>query len=1621
MHASGARFPNILLLTGISILALVLIGSAQAAPSGQVIYEGNFQAKDLNWQTDAQGMVLPTFPGTRSLAQPGLPSVPVRELLLLVPTGMEVTSIQVEALATHTEKPLQTVPRALPHVSDDGTQISTATMKSSGGVFPAQWGEYTGSHFWRGYQLVSVSVYPLRELQEGGVTSLEFLDGFAVRAQMQPRSGSPDVVQRERLVPGEPAENAAVLERLVANPEQIPGYMRQNGVAVDVDKGDFQPSAAPSLMGSGVSYLIITSSSLATEFQRLADFKTAQGIPTVVVTTEDITANFRNGADIQETIRMYIRDAYQLWGVSYVLLGGDSDVLPPRYVENSYYPSIGSTWIPADLYFACLDGNWNLNGNSQYGEPAVGADPGDACDFAEEVYVGRAAVSTLTQAGVFVDKVISYESTAAGSGWTDRVLFAAEVLFPSDFHPGDSISLDGAQFADQQVNDLILPCTDMQYMRMYETDQLYPRDASLTLAALVDTLDNGRYGIVNQIGHGYYYNMSVGDANFMTSHADALVNGDHTFMIFALNCASGAFDNSCLLERFVQNPNGGAICALGSARAAFPYNSNNYQQEFFSLLYCQNEFRVGRTMALSRLPFIGSTANNYVDRWTFENYTLLGDPTLAVWTSSPDALTLGAPAGLGLGSQVVPVTVSDLGSPVSGALVCLQMPGEDYEFGRTDAAGQVSFNFMPGRAGNAVLTVTGENLEQTTLTIPVTPTTPYLTLTSMGIVEDGSLGSTGNGNGVIEAGETVALTPTLEETGGGALSNLSGTLTALGAGATVISGAVTFPNVGAGGTTTAASPILVNFGASVADRTVLEFELDVTNGVNHAVSEFSPTVLAPACEPVAMDWDDSIFGNGDGVADVGELIVLNVDLKNYGFGTADLVTGRLRTNNGNVTISDSLATWTALGQLDEAPGSTSYSLTLNTVMAASIPGNQFVPVAYLHFVDNYGRTSDHEFFLSRPNPVTNILTDTSDGADIIALSWTPPLTTPAYGYHIYRAENPGGPYHRVNPDLVVGTAYYRDAGLDLLTEYYYKVVAVDSSLVPSAYSGVISQSTAPPEVENFPTEYNVESSSHPAVGDLDGDGLNEIVMAADEIYVWRSNGQELIDGDGDSQTLGTFTNLGSDFEPAAVTLAELDYQPGQEIIASEQLLDDFVIHIYRHDGTELPGWPRASTNLPGTGWNWAAPAVGDIDGDGEPEIVVNALNGRVYAWHVDGSEVRDGDADPGTDGIFYYRAGSDYEWSMSGPTLYDLDGDGAKDVIFGTRNDSSGLKRLMAVKFDGTDVPGFPRSVSGPIGASPAVADLNNDGMVEIVFFTGWGQVYAIQADGTDYPGFPYGPGITSNLSWVTSPAVGDMDGDGQLEIIYTSNVSGLDSRLVVVDTDVLGGTSGTMLSGWPAALPGSTEGSPVVGDIDGDGSPEVLQGIGGGDENAPDRMYAFHSDGTAVAGFPISLSGPGTTAPVICDLDNDGDVDIVYAAYGRKVHIWDMPFAYNALAVYWPTFHGNMKRDGVYLPRNLVDVPDGEAVPGNNLVVQPPFPNPFNPVTSVKLYVPAQSQLAVGVYDVMGRKVRTLHEGAVSSGWHTLVWDGQNDSGSRQASGVYFMRAETADGRQTYKLTLVK
>ena len=411
------------------LLGLGLCAAVAGAANDTVVYEGTFPVAELGWESLPGGGLRPVLAGTRHLALPGAPDLPVAELVLLVPLDRTVTGATIEPLATHRESLKGTLGVAGVAALDDGTAVPYGGDVDKA---VAAWGELTGSHLWRGYRLVTVQVRPLRPLA-GDPSQVEFLDAYAVRLSYGPAAADEDIVRRERFVAGEAERNASRLQALVANPAAIRGYAREQGLAVETTEKGFIPTPLPSLTGSTVPYVIITSIALAPEFQRLADHKTARGLATVVVTRESIAANYRNGADIQETLRMFIRDAYQRWGTEFVLLGGDSDVLPPRYVNNSLYPAGGSTDIPTELYFQCLDGNWNANGNGRFGEPGSVNVVSDDADFAEEIDIGRAPVSTPAAAADFVDKVITYETTPKGSDWAARVLFAAEVLFPAEW------------------------------------------------------------------------------------------------------------------------------------------------------------------------------------------------------------------------------------------------------------------------------------------------------------------------------------------------------------------------------------------------------------------------------------------------------------------------------------------------------------------------------------------------------------------------------------------------------------------------------------------------------------------------------------------------------------------------------------------------------------------------------------------------------------------------------------------------------------------------------------------------------------------------------------------------------------------------------------------------------------------------------------------------------------------------------------------------------------------------------------------------------------------------------------------------------------------------------------
>jgi hypothetical protein len=84
-------------------------------------------------------------------------------------------------------------------------------------------------------------------------------------------------------------------------------------------------------------------------------------------------------------------------------------------------------------------------------------------------------------------------------------------------------------------------------------------------------------------------------------------------------------------------------------------------------------------------------------------------------------------------------------------------------------------------------------------------------------------------------------------------------------------------------------------------------------------------------------------------------------------------------------------------------------------------------------------------------------------------------------------------------------------------------------------------------------------------------------------------------------------------------------------------------------------------------------------------------------------------------------------------------------------------------------------------------------------------------------------------------------------------------------------------------------------------------------------------------------------------------------------------------------------------------------------------YPNPFNPMTTIQYGVPNPSDVRLIIYDILGRKVRTLVNEHHSAGTYQITWNGLNDYGMRVSSGVYFYRLETGKEAITKKLLLMK
>jgi len=215
-------------------------------------------------------------------------------------------------------------------------------------------------------------------------------------------------------------------------------------------------------------------------------------------------------------------------------------------------------------------------------------------------------------------------------------------------------------------------------------------------------------------------------------------------------------------------------------------------------------------------------------------------------------------------------------------------------------------------------------------------------------------------------------------------------------------------------------------------------------------------------------------------------------------------------------------------------------------------------------------------------------------------------------------------------------------------------------------------------------------------------------------------------------------------------------------------------------------------------------------------------------------------------------------------------------------------------------VPGFPVALNTELAGSICAGDVDDDGHIELLAQTKGtsGRVYLINHDGTIVPGWPRSIQLR-DIFFTPSPALADFNNDGKLEaVVY--GWDGIESKIYIIDD------SGADYPGWPQVVSNTyTESSPVVADINGDGSLDIVLG----DETR--FIYAWDINGNLIPGFPVQAEDAVRATPFLDDIDGDGDIDLVLHSWDKSIYAFDLSGAYDANFTPWPTLQANVHRNG--------------------------------------------------------------------------------------------------------------
>ena len=850
----------------------------------------------------------------------GKPQVPVKLVHVPVPAGMEITGVRIVRVEDETLAgeyrlfPVQP-PQALSQPVSPFV-AGNVSVYSSADAYPRDIVSVVSQGFAAGFNVGALVVYPVqyvpseRKLVFHSLIEIEITYAASARRPLRFRPNAYAEAMHRRS-----------LGRILEHSEGLTRWY------------DVGPQAASDLPDEEHLYVIVTNDALAPAFQDLSDWKTQKGLSGEIVTTSWIASTY-SGVDLGERIRNFITDAYQNWGTVWVLLGGDTAIIPARmtYAMDSGYGT-NNNRIPCDLYYADLDGDWNANGNGVYGEVA------DDIDMYPEVFIGRASVEDTTEARNWARKVEIYEKRwmrPAGNEHELDMLFLAEVLWTDPY----TNSGEGKDYIDETyVPDRFDPIT-----------KLYEALGNESYAAVMSALNSGQ-NIINHSGHASYAVMGIGATYLQTGDMDDLTNRYRPSILYSIGCWPAAFDADCIAEHFLTNRYGGGAAFIGNSRYGWgsPGNplfgySDRFDQRFFKALFADGVVHLGQALAAAKTVYVPFAQQENVYRWCEFEINLLGDPEMPVWTDAPQTMAVTHPSPVPVGDARLAVTAvgASSGLPVEGALVCLMKAGEVYATGLTASDGSVGIEISPATpTGELRLTVTASNMDAYTTVITVTTGEPF--------VQVASYACNGSEEGLVSPGVEVTMDACFKNYGSQAATGVSAVLHGWGEGVAMIDSFEVIGTLAPGDSALVPGAFRFSTGSGLENAKVLHLESEVTADGGKVWAGVVPVTCAlPVLRYHHHTVMDVVSGDGDGSAEAGETVSLTVYAANDGLAAGEGVTATVSTGSPYLTFRSPALTY---GDLPPGAGKNAH---MEVLIDPSCPEPSF-PVIRLQMSTEDGR------------------------------------------------------------------------------------------------------------------------------------------------------------------------------------------------------------------------------------------------------------------------------------------------------------------------------------------------------------------------------------------------------------------------------------------------------------------------------------------------------------------------------------------------------------------------------------------------------------------------------------------------------------------------------------------